>query len=334
MTETKFDVVGVGNALVDIFGHVDEAFLSQRQIQKGVMQLIDPQRAMELTSALANSKRHCGGSTANTIASLAQIGVRTGYIGKVATDELGQIFCDDLASWGVAYSTPPLAEDATIGTGRCLVAITPDAERSMNTYLGAAEFLRWRDFDEELIIQSRWIYLEGYRFDGEAGQEAFHQAIQCSQQAGGQVALTLSDPICVSRHRHAFRRLMREGGVDLLFCNQAEILSLFETESMTAALNAANNNVEIVACTRGGQGAIVSRPGHRFEVEAQPVTSVVDATGAGDLFAAGFLFGVIQGQTLAASARMGCVAAAEVIGHVGARPLCTLTESFRQQDLI
>lgn len=334
MVGFDFDVVGVGNALVDILSYVDEEFLAEMEVQKAIMQLIGPERATHLTAALPKSNRTCGGSTANTIASLAQIGVQVGYVGKVADDELGQLFCEDLASLGVTYSVPLLPSQNEVGTGRCLVFITPDAERSMSTYLGAAEFLAWEDFDTEMIASARWLYLEGYRFDGVAGQEAFHQAVRRCRYAGGKVALTLSDPICVSRHRNAFVGLMKENGIDLLFCNKAELLSLYETKSIESALDRASQVVEIVACTLGEQGVIVGRGDERVEICAAPVTSVLDVTGAGDLFAAGFLFGMIRGKDLQTSARMGSVAAAEVIGHIGARPVADLTKLFHGQNLL
>lgn len=334
MTGFDFDVVGVGNALVDILSYVDEEFLAKMEVQKAIMQLVGPERAIHLTSALPESHRTCGGSTANTIASLAQIGVQAGYVGKVADDELGQLFCADLASLGVTYLAPLLPSEKEIGTGRCLVLITPDAERSMNTYLGAAEFLAWEDFDMEMIASARWLYLEGYRFDGVAGQEAFHQAIRWCHQAGGKVALTLSDPICVARHRRAFVGLMKKNRIDLLFCNKAELLSLYQTESIESALDKASQVIEIVACTLGEEGAIIGRGDERVEICAVPVTSVLDVTGAGDLFAAGFLFGMIRGKDLQTSARMGSVAAAEVIGHIGARPVADLTKLFQGQNLL
>ena len=326
-----FDVVGVGNALVDVLSHVDEDFLGANGVQKGVMQLIGSERAIDLYARMGRSDRACGGSTANSIASLARLGVRTGYIGKIKDDELGRVFAEDFARLGVAYSTPSAPGSAPYGTGRCLVLVTPDGERSMNTYLGAAEFLSWEDFSEDMIASARWIYLEGYRFDGPQGQDAFHRAVRCCRRSGGKAALTLSDPICVSRHRPAFRSLIDEG-IDLLFCNRAELMSLYQTGTIDKALSEAAREVDIVACTLSEEGAVVASGDSRAEVPAPPV-ELVDATGAGDLFAAGFLFGLIHGRELSDCARLGCAAAAEVISHIGARPVSDLGQLFHSLEL-
>ncbi len=327
----EFDVVGVGNALVDVLCHVSDDFLSGNGVRKGVMQLIGSDRAFELCAGIGESERVCGGSAANSIAGLALLGARTGYIGKIKDDEFGQAFAGDFARLGVAYSTPAAPASAPYETGRCLVLVTPDGERSMNTYLGAAEFLDWDDFSESMISSARWIYLEGYRFDGERGQEAFHRAVSRCRRADGKAALTLSDPICVSRHRPAFRRLI-EQGIDLLLCNRSELLSLYQTDSLDAALAEAAGEVEIVACTLSEQGAAVVSGSARADVPALSVQAV-DVTGAGDLFAAGFLFGMIRGMDIETSARMGCAAAAEVISHTGARPVRDLPDLFRSLEL-
>ena len=328
----EFNVIGIGNALVDVLAHVDNQFLLDNAVQKGIMQLIGDKRAIELYSRMGCADRACGGSTANTIASLAQLGLNTGYIGKVKDDELGHVLIDDFARFGVVYTTPLAPDSVLYETGRCLVLITPDGERSLNTYLGAAEFLDWEDFDQEMIVASQWIYLEGYRFDGQKGQEAFHQATKICRQSGGKTALTLSDPICVNRHRAAFHKLI-DDGIDLLLCNRAELLSLYNTESIDVALSKASDEIELIACTLAEQGAVVISGANRIVVAAESV-DVVDVTGAGDLFAAGFLFGLIQALDIEITAKLGCVAAAEVISHLGARPIKDLAELFRAKQLI
>lgn len=322
-----YEVVGIGNALVDILAHVEDRFLAANGVRKGIMQLIDMRRAVELYDRMGPATEISGGSGANTVAGLAALGHRTAYVGKVKDDQLGRIFAHDIRAQGATFRTAPAPADHPAETGRCMVLVTPDGERSMNTYLGVSEELRPADIDEAMMASAQWIYLEGYRFDGAESHEAFARAIRAARAAGGRVSITLSDPFCVERHRDAFRRMVRED-VDLLFANEHELVSLYRTADLAGALEAARAEVELVACTVGARGAILLSGPDTVPVptEARPV---VDATGAGDLFAAGFLAGLLEGRDLAHAGRMGCIAAGEVIGHVGARPQADLRQLFR-----
>ncbi|WP_212525158.1 adenosine kinase [Actibacterium sp. MT2.3-13A] len=327
-----FQVVGIGNAMVDVLSHCDETFLAEHGIEKGIMQLIDMDHARHLYDRIGPAQEISGGSAANTIAGIAHLGGRTAYVGKVKDDQLGAIFAHDLRAQGAQYDTPRAPAGMQEETGRCFVLVTPDGERSMNTYLGVTEFLRPSDIDEALMAQAEWIYLEGYRFDGEESHEAFAKAISAAKAAGGKVALTLSDPFCVERHRDAFRRMIRED-VDLLFANRAEILSMYETQDFGEALSRAAAEIEIVACTESEHGAHVLSQGQRWHAPALP-TRVVDATGAGDLFAGAFLWALCEGYDLPSCGRMGCAAASEIISHIGARPEADLRQLFAARGLV
>ena len=328
----KYHVVGIGNAMVDILSHCDDSFLAENGVEKGIMQLIDMDRARDLYARTGPAEEISGGSAANTIAGIAHLGGRTAYIGKVKDDQLGDIFAHDLRAQGADYDTPRAPAILDEETGRCIVLVTPDGERSMNTYLGVTEYLHPSDIDEDLVGQAAWIYLEGYRFDGEDSHDAFAKAIRAAKGAGGRVALTLSDPFCVDRHRDAFRRMIRDE-VDLLFANRAEILSMYETDDFGTALSRAAAEIDIVACTDSENGAHVMAGGEAWHVPAVP-TRVVDATGAGDLFAGAFLWGLTQGHDMPTCGTMGCVAAAEVISHIGARPQADLGALFRDHGVI
>ncbi len=319
----KFQVVGIGNAMVDVLARADDSFLAQAGIEKGIMQLIDMDRAVELYSKIGPAKEVSGGSAANTIAGIAHLGGATAYVGKVKDDQLGAIFAHDLRAQGAVYETAFAPKDATDETGRCLIIVTPDGERSMNTYLGVTEFLTAADIDEAQMAQAEWIYLEGYRFDGPESHAAFAKAIAACKSAGGRVSLTLSDPFCVSRHRDAFRAMI-QADVDLLFCNRAEMLSMYQTEDFDAALAQAASEVAIVACTDSEQGAHILSDGARWHVPAVP-TEIVDATGAGDLFAGAFLWALSAGYSLPDCGQIGNIAASEIISHIGARPEADLT---------
>ncbi|EEW26162.1 adenosine kinase [Rhodobacter ferrooxidans] len=327
----KFQVVGIGNAMVDVLAHADDAFLAENGIGKGIMQLIDMPRAVALYDRIGPAEEVSGGSAANTIAGVAHLGGRTAYVGKVKDDQLGRIFAHDLRAQGAVYETPMATGDAQ-ETGRCIVLVTGDGERSMNTYLGWSEFLTPADIFDEQMAEAEWIYLEGYRFDGPASHEAFAKAIRACRGAGGRVSLTLSDPFCVERHRDAFRRMIVQD-VDLLFANRAEILSMYQTEDFNAALAAAAAEVAIVACTDGANGAHILSGGEVWHVPAIP-TQIVDATGAGDLFAGAFLWGITHGHDLPTAGRMGCIAASEVISHIGARPEADLQALFARHGAL
>ena len=328
----KFQIVGIGNAMVDVLTRADELFLAEAGIEKGIMQLIDMDRAVSLYGAIGPAKEISGGSAANTIAGIAHLGGRTAYVGKVKDDQLGAIFAHDLRAQGAVYETSLAPKSAEQETGRCIVIVTPDGERSMNTYLGVTEFLEPSDIDPAMMADAEWIYLEGYRFDGPDSHAAFAKAINACKGHGGRVSLTLSDPFCVERHRDAFRMMIRED-VDLLFCNRAEILSMYRTDDFEAALAAAALEVEIVACTDSEKGAHILSRGKRWDVPAIP-TDIVDATGAGDLFAGAFLWGLTDGHDLETCGRMGCVAASEVISHIGARPEANLKALFAKHGLL
>ena len=328
----KFQVVGIGNAMVDVLTQETEAFLSEAGIEKGIMQLIDMDRAVDLYSRIGAAKEISGGSAANTIAGIAHLGGRTAYVGKVKDDQLGAIFAHDLRAQGAVYETKLAPKDAAQETGRCIVVVTPDGERSMNTYLGVTEFLEPSDIDVDMMADAEWIYLEGYRFDGPDSHAAFAKAINACKGHGGKVSITLSDPFCVERHRDAFRMMIRED-VDLLFCNRAEMLSMYQTEDFDAALAQAAKEVSIVACTDSDNGAHILSGGQRWHAPAVP-TQIIDATGAGDLFAGAFLWGLTNGHDLETCGRMGCVAASEVISHIGARAESDLKALFAQHGLI
>lgn len=329
----KFHVTGVGNAMVDVLARVEDEFLLQHGVAKGIMQLIDADRAIQLYDRMGPATEVSGGSAANTIAGLGMLGARAAYVGKVRDDQLGRIFAHDIRSLGVTFDTP-MAPKSLEGdeTGRCMVLVTPDGERSMNTYLGVSAQLSPADIDEAAMADSEWIYLEGYRFDGFDSQEAFHKAIRAVKGAGGRVSITLSDPFCIERHRDAFRKLVRED-VDLLFANEHEIVSLYQTDSVEAALKMAQAEVGLTACTIGPKGVHVATPDEVIDVPAAPMPRV-DATGAGDLFAAGFLYGLTHGRDLRDCGRMGCLSAGEVIGHIGARPEQDLKQLFRDNGLM
>ena len=314
----RFDVVGIGNALVDILARVEDDFLTENGVEKGVMTLIDTARAAELYARMGPATAISGGSGANTIAGLAMLGSRVAYVGKVRDDQLGAIFAHDLRAQGAVFETPMASADYDHETGRCMVLVSPDGERSMNTYLGVSEYLSPSDIDEEMMGRADWLYLEGYRFDGPDSHEAFARAIAACKRGGGRASVTLSDPFCVDRHRDAFRRLIRDD-LDLVFANEHEVRSLYQTDSLEAALAAVALDVRLAAVTVGPGGAWVIEDGKRTLVPAAPA-EVVDATGAGDMFAAGFLHGLAQGREPATCAAMGCVAAGEIISHIGARP--------------
>ncbi len=324
-------VVGIGNALVDVLTRVGDDFLGKHAIPKGVMSLVDAERAARLYAEIGPAVEISGGSGANTIAALAMLGDPVGYVGKVAEDQLGDIFAHDLTALGVHYATPRAPAVDGVATGRCLVLVTPDGERTMNTCLGVSERLAPADIDAALIAGADWLYLEGYRFDGPDSHEAFALANHIARQNGTRIAATLSDPFCVERHRAAFRRMVRED-LDLLFANEAEALSLYETASLDEALRRLAAEVPLAAVTVSERGAYVIEEGTVTHVPTKPA-EVVDATGAGDLFAAGFLHGLGQGRDAVTCARMGSICAAEIISHIGARPEANLRTLLAEAGL-
>ena len=328
---SEFDIVGVGNALVDVLSHCDDGFLTSSGVEKGIMQLIDADRAIELYGMMGPAQEISGGSAANTIAGAGMLGAKTAYFGKVKNDQLGAIFAHDIRALGVTYETPLAEKDDAHETGRCMVLVTPDGERSMSTYLGVSEALGPDDIDVSICAGADWLYLEGYRFDGPASVAAFDKAIAACRGGGGRVSITLSDPFCVDRHREAFRQLIAEH-TDLLFANEHELMSLYETESLDEAMARVALDVDIAAVTVGARGAYAVTRAETLHVPTA-ATKVVDATGAGDLFAAGFLAGLTRDKDLTTCAAMGCVAAGEVIGHIGARPEADLNALMRERGL-
>jgi sugar/nucleoside kinase (ribokinase family) len=317
----ELDVVAIGNALVDVLGHATEPFVRAQGVPKGTMQLVDEARAHALYESMGPAIAISGGSAANTVVGVASFGGRPHYVGKVGDDQLGEVFAHDLRSTGVAYTTPPATDGPP--TGRCLILITPDAQRTMHTFLGASVRLGPGDVDESVITRGKILYLEGYLFDPPAAQEAFRVAAGMAHAAGRKVSLTLSDPFCVDRHRAAFLDLV-EHHVDVLFANEREICSLYQTPEFDAALQRVRRHCEVAALTRGARGSIVVGGEEVHVIDPHPVDELVDTTGAGDLYAAGFLFGLSRGLDLATCGRLGSLAAAEVISHVGARPVLPL----------
>jgi len=326
-----YDVVGIGNAIVDIIARCDDAFLSKHDLAKGFMRLIPAGEAGRLYEAMGPAIERSGGSAANTIAGLASLGARCGFIGRVAADQFGGIFRHDIRSQGVAYDTAPATDGAP--TARCLILVTPDGERTMNTFLGASVDLSATDIDQAMIENSKIIYLEGYLFDRHQAKEAFRDAARRARRVGVKVALSLSDAFCVDRHRDDFRKLVREGA-DIVFANEKEITSLYQVNSFEQAANTALQDCEMAVLTRSEEGSVIVASGETIEIPADAVPEVVDVTGAGDLYAAGFLYGLTRGLPLETCGRLGSLAAAEVIGHIGARPENPLRELAKERGLV
>lgn len=318
MTQPTYDVVAIGNAIVDILSPSDDAFIAAEGMNKGSMQLMfSAEEADALYAKMGAGTEASGGSAANTVAGVAALGGRAGFIGQVAGDQLGEVFAHDIRAAGVAFDTPARAGEPT--TGRCLIFVTPDGQRTMNTFLGAGQFLPEAALDRRIIADSAILYLEGYLWDPEEPRAAMRAAIEVSRDAGRRVAFTLSDVFCISRHGGDFRALIRDGLVDILFANENELTALARTDDFEAAVASLSAQVPTLVVTRGERGALAVQGGDRVEVGAEPVHQVVDTTGAGDLFAAGFLHGQAQGRSLRDSLRLGAICAAEVISHYGAR---------------
>ncbi|ODU21966.1 MAG: carbohydrate kinase [Sphingomonas sp. SCN 67-18] len=319
MAAAEYDVVAIGNAIVDVISKADDAFIAREGLNKGSMQLLfSTGEAEALYERMGPGIEASGGSAANTIAGIAALGGRCGFIGQVADDQLGAVFAHDIRAHGIAFNTAVRAGDPP--TARCLILVTPDGQRTMNTFLGASQFLPESAIDLAMIAAGEILYLEGYLWDPEEPRAAMRRAISVARGAGRKVAFTLSDTFCISRHRGDFVDLIARGDIDILFANEAEILSLMETEDCDAAIARVAAQVPLLVVTRSEKGAIAVKDGARHEVPAAPVDAVVDTTGAGDLFAAGFLAGQAQGRGIVDSLRMGALCAAEVISHYGARP--------------
>jgi adenosine kinase len=331
MAPARYDVLGIGNAIVDVIARTEENFLLAQGMRKGGMALIDEARARAIYDAMGPAVEISGGSAANTIVGLASLGARAAFVGKVKADELGQTFSHDIRSAGVSFTTRPAADGPS--TGRCYVLVTPDGERTMNTYLGAAQDLHPGDIDADAIAASAITYLEGYLWDPKNAKEAFLKAAKIAHEAGRKVALTLSDAFCVDRWRDEFLQLMRTRTVDLIFANEAELHSLYQTSNFDAAVTALRADIDVAVVTRSEKGCLVVGPDSVEAVPAFPVERVVDTTGAGDLFAAGFLSGLARGADDRTCGRLGAMAAAEVIQHIGARPEASLKDLARDNGL-
>ena len=317
MAAAALDVVGIGNAIVDVIAQADDAFLARQALKKGAMTLIDAERAESLYAAMGPGIEMSGGSAANTMAGIASLGGTGAYIGQVSDDALGRVFAHDMRAGGVRFETAPLRQGAP--TARSLILVTPDAQRTMSTFLGACIALGPEDVPQSLIAAAQVTYLEGYLFDPPQAKAAFRKAAELAHAAGRKVSLTLSDAFCVDRYRAEFRALIA-GHVDILFANEAEIGSLYETKDFDRALEAVRGHCEIACLTRSEKGSVVVTAAEAHPIPAAPVDRLIDTTGAGDLYASGFLFGLTHGRDLALCGRLGSLAAAEVIGHYGARP--------------
>jgi sugar/nucleoside kinase (ribokinase family) len=324
MSETQYDVIAIGNAIVDVMAPCADALIDELGMTRGGMTLVDTAGAERLYAAMGPAREISGGSAANTLAGLAALGAKCAFIGQVAQDQLGEVFAHDIRAGGIDFDTP--ARPGEPPTARCLIFVTPDGQRTMNTYLGASQFLPAEALDEATIAAARVLYLEGYLWDPEEPRAAMRRAIGAARGAGRKVAFTLSDGFVIARHGDDFRALIADGMIDILFCNEAELAAMTGLADFEAGIAALAPKVPLLVCTRSEKGAVALAGAERAEVPAEPVEAVVDTTGAGDLFAAGFLVGQARGLGLEESLRLGSIAAAEVISHFGARPEADLKE--------
>jgi sugar/nucleoside kinase (ribokinase family) len=328
-TETRYDIVAIGNAIVDVIAQADDAFLEEEQLAKGSMMLIDADRATALYQDMGPAREVSGGSAANTLAGASTLGRQCALVAQVADDQLGEVFSHDIRATGIDFDVPPVGKEPP--TARCLIFVTPDAQRTMNTFLGASTNLTPAAVDADLVASGAILYLEGYLWDADEPKAAMVKAIDIAKENGRKVAFTLSDGFCVDRHRDEFIGLIKEGKIDILFANEAEIQSLCETDDFDAAVAVTAGQVETLVVTRGENGAIAVHKGEKCAVAAEPIEHIVDTTGAGDLFAAGFLSGYCEKRSLEDCLTMGAVAAAEVISHYGARPEADLKDLMKQR---
>jgi sugar/nucleoside kinase (ribokinase family) len=331
MADAKYDVLGIGNAIFDVLVQADEGFLARHGMTKGGMALIDEARATAIYQDMGPATEMSGGSAANTIVGVANLGARAAYVGKIKDDQIGRLYAHDIRAAGVAFDTKAASDGPA--TGCSYILVTPDGERTMNTYLGAAQNLTPADIDEAQIAASRIVYLEGYLWDPANAKQAFVKAAGIAHGAGRQVALTLSDSFCVDRYRDEFLELMRKGTVDLVFANEAELHSLYQTSDFDSALKQLRVDTKLGVVTRSEKGCVVASKDGVVTAPAFPIDRLVDTTGAGDLFAAGFLFGLVRNASYENAGRLGALAAAEVIQHIGARPQVSLKELAMQNGL-
>src|SRR5215472_16121576 len=331
MADAKYDVLGIGNAIFDVLVKTDQSFLSRHGMTKGGMALIDEARAAAIYQDMGPATEMSGGSAANTIVGVASFGARAAYVGKVKDDQIGRMYAHDIRAAGVAFTTRPAADGPA--TGCSYILVTGDGERTMNTYLGAAQRLSPADIDATEIAASSFVYLEGYLWDPKEAKDAFVKASTIAHSAGRQVALTLSDSFCVDRYRNEFLELMRKGTVDLIFANESELHSLYQTADFDTALKQLRADTKLGVVTRSEKGCVVASKDGVVAAPAFPIDRLVDTTGAGDLFAAGFLFGLVRNAGYENAGRLGALAAAEVIQHIGARPQTSLRELAKQHGL-
>ena len=329
MTQPRFDVLAIGNAIVDVIATCDDGFLAEHALDKGAMRLVDTAEAEALYANMGPGREVSGGSAANTCAGLAALGSRCAFIGQVANDQLGSVFAHDIRSSGIYYATAP--REGEPPSARCLVLVTPDGQRTMNTFLGASQFLSAASIDPALVADAKVLYLEGYLWDPDAPRTAMQGAIECAREAGREVAFTLSDAFLLDRHGDDFRAMIEKGEIDILFANEGEALALTGADDLEKAIKWLAPKLPVLVVTRSEKGALAIRGDERVEVPAEPVETVVDTTGAGDSFAAGFLHGHVQGKSLKDCLTLGAVAAAEIISHYGARPEANLTELARER---
>lgn len=318
MTEPTLDIIAIGNAIVDVLSSASDEFVAAEGLAKGHMTLIDADRATSLYAKMGAGREISGGSAGNTVAGAAMMGARCAFIGQVARDQLGEVYAHDLRAQGIGFAVPPRAPD--VPTGRCLILVSPDGQRTMNTFLGAAQFLPAAAIDEAQVASAKVLLLEGYLWDPAEPRAAMKAAIAMAKRAGREVALGVSAVFCIQNHLADFRALVEQGDIDILFANEEELLALSGAGDVEGALAALAPRLPVLVATRGSDGAVAMVRGERFEIAAEPVERVVDTTGAGDLFSAGYLVGHVQGRAPAECLRMGAIAAAEVISHFGARP--------------
>ncbi|MEM7617841.1 MAG: adenosine kinase [Pseudomonadota bacterium] len=333
MNETEYGLITIGNAMVDVLSRTNEEYIAQQDaefgMKKGSMNLVDADRALSLYGEMSDATKMSGGSAGNTMACFASFGGKGAYIGKVADDSLGNVFVNSLRDIGVDYTTEPLTDWPS--TGRCMILVTPDGERTMNTYLGAAVELTPNDIDEDFIAKAKVTYLEGYLYDPPQAMEAFIKAARAAHAAERMVSLTLSDKFCVDRHRQAFRDLVSYH-VDILFANEDELIALYEVDTLEEALDKVKDDCAISATTRSDKGSIIINSGRRTDIDAFPVQELVDTTGAGDAYAAGFLYAFTEGMSMEECGRYGSIAASEIIGQMGPRPSIELSSLVNKEE--
>ena len=317
MNQPRYDVIAIGNAIVDVMSPASDELIEELELNRGGMTLVDAARAKELYDAMGPAREISGGSAANTLAGLSALGAQCAFIGQVADDQLGEVFAHDIRAVGIDFDVAPRAGDPP--TARCLIFVTPDAQRTMNTFLGASQFLPPSALDAEAVAAAKVLYLEGYLWDPEEPRAAMRRAIEAAREAGREVAFTLSEVFVIDRHGDDFRALIEDGLIDILFANHLELFALTGTDTIEDGIAALAGKVPTLVVTRSADGAVAVRRGERTEVPAEPIDHVVDTTGAGDLFAAGFLFGHVNGEPLERCLRRGAIAAAEIISHFGAR---------------